>query len=163
MNNVILSLLVENHFGVLTRITNLFSQRGFNIDSLAVGETENPGYSRVTIATHGDENIINQIRLQLDKLEDVKIVSLIPDEQQFIREVALIKLAPGKEQLEALDGVLEDFGGRKQIIEDDCCIIEVTATPATINFFVEELREYHIKEVCRTGCAALALSQETVY
>ena len=88
MNNVILSLLVENHFGVLTRITNLFSQRGFNIDSLAVGETENPGYSRVTIATHGDENIINQIRLQLDKLEDVKIVSLIPDEQQFIREVA---------------------------------------------------------------------------
>ena len=70
---------------------------------------------------------------------------------------------PGKEQLEALDGVLEDFGGRKQIIEDDCCIIEVTATPATINFFVEELREYHIKEVCRTGGAALALSQETVY
>lgn len=163
MNKVILSLLVANHFGVLTRITNMFGQRGFNIDSLAVGETENDDYSRVTIATHGDENIITQIRLQLDKLEDVKIVSLIPDEQQFIREVALIKLKPNKNQLEALDGVLEDFGARKQIIEEGCCIIELTATPATINVFVEELREYHIQEVCRTGGAALALTKETVY
>lgn len=163
MNEVIISLLVSNHFGVLTRITNLFGQRGFNIDSLAVGETENKEYSRVTIATHGDENIINQIRLQLDKLEDVKIVSLIPDELQFIREVALIKLKPKEHQGEALDDVLEDFGARKQIGEGDCCIVELTATPATINFFIEEIREFHIQELCRTGGAALALSRETLY
>ena len=163
MNKVILSLLVANHFGVLTRITNLFGQRGFNIDSLAVGETENKDFSRVTIATHGDENIINQIRLQLAKLEDVKIVSQIPDEQQFIREVALIKLKPHKNQLEALANLLEDVGARKQILEDECCIVELTATPATTNVFVEELREYHIQEACRTGGAALALTKETVY
>lgn len=163
MNKVVLSLLVENHFGVLTRITNLFGQRGFNIDSLAVGETENIDYSRVTIETHGDENIINQIRLQLDKLEDVKIVSLIPDEKQFIREVALIKLKPKKSQLEALENLLVDFGARKQIIEDECCIVELTATPATIDVFAGELREFHIQEVCRTGGAALALTTEAVY
>lgn len=163
MNKVVLSLLVENHLGVLTRITSLFGQRGFNIDSLAVGETENMDYSRVTIETHGDENIINQIRLQLNKLEDVKIVSMIPDEQQFIREVALIKLKPKKNQLEALDQQLEDFGGRKQIIEDECCIVELTATPATIDVFIEELRVFHVQEICRTGGAALALTTETVY
>ncbi|MEI3148119.1 MAG: acetolactate synthase small subunit [Merdibacter sp.] len=89
MNRAVLSMLVANHFGVLTRVTNLFGQRGFNIDSLAVGETENARYSRITITTHGDAASINQIKLQLDKLEDVKIVQEIPDEQLFIREVVL--------------------------------------------------------------------------
>ena len=91
MERNVLSLLVANHFGVLTRVTNLFGQRGFNIDSLAVGETENPRFSRITITTHGDERVINQIKLQLAKLEDVKAVVEIPEEQLFIREVVLIK------------------------------------------------------------------------
>ena len=68
MNRAVLSILVSNHFGVLTRVTNLFSQRGFNIDSLAVGETENENYSRITITTSGDAASVNQIKLQLDKL-----------------------------------------------------------------------------------------------
>ena len=93
MNRAVLSILVSNHFGVLTRVTNLFSQRGFNIDSLAVGETENENYSRITITTSGDAASVNQIKLQLDKLEDVKIVQEIPDEQLFIREVMLVKVA----------------------------------------------------------------------
>ena len=70
---------MENHFGVLTRVTNLFGQRGFNIDTLSVGETENPKFSRITITTRGDEGIINQIKLQLAKLEDVKKVEEIPE------------------------------------------------------------------------------------
>ena len=81
MERNVLSLLVANHFGVLTRVTNLFGQRGFNIDSLAVGETENPRFSRITITTHGDDRVINQIKLQLAKLEDVKAVVEIPEEQ----------------------------------------------------------------------------------
>ena len=156
MNRAVLSILVSNHFGVLTRVTNLFSQRGFNIDSLAVGETENENYSRITITTSGDAASVNQIKLQLDKLEDVKIVQEIPDEQLFIREVMLVKVAPRVNQMEA-------FNGRTQIIEDGCCIVELTDTPASVNYFLEELREYHIKEISRTGGAALQLSTETVY
>ena len=76
MERNVLSLLVANHFGVLTRVTNLFGQRGFNIDSLAVGETENPRFSRITITTHGDERVINQIKLQLAKLFGITGASL---------------------------------------------------------------------------------------
>lgn len=112
MERNVLSLLVANHFGVLTRVTNLFGQRGFNIDSLAVGETENPRFSRITITTHGDERVINQIKLQLAKLEDVKAVVEIPEEQLFIREVVLIKAEPKKAQMEAFEQAVSDFGGR---------------------------------------------------
>lgn len=163
MKSAVLSLLVSNHFGVLTRVTNLFSQRGFNIDALAVGMTENPRFSRITITTSGDSNIINQIQLQLAKLEDVKVVSEIPEEQLFIREVVLIKVTPKNSQLSALRKAVGDFGGRTQIIEKDCYLVEFTDTPATIDYFIEELREFNIREISRTGGAALQLSSETVY
>ena len=156
MERKVLSLLVANQFGVLTRVSNLFGQRGFNIDSLAVGETENPRFSRITITTHGNEAIINQIKLQLAKLEDVKNVLEIPQDQLFIREVVLIKCEPKESQIAA-------FGGRCQIIEGSHYIVELTDTTDSINYFIEELREYHITEISRTGGVALQLSKETVY
>ena len=138
MNRAVLSILVSNHFGVLTRVTNLFSQRGFNIDSLAVGETEN---EKLFPYHDYDERGCSECqsdRLQLDKLEDVKIVQEIPDEQLFIREVMLVKVAPRVNQMEAFEKCVEDFNGRTQIIEDGCCIVELTDTPASVNYFLEE-------------------------
>lgn len=163
MNKAVLSLLVSNHFGVLTRITSLFSQRGFNIDTVAAGVTENPQYSRITVTTSSEPKTVNQIKLQLAKLEDVKVVQEIPDEQLFIREVSLIKVQPAPEQVENFEKAVRDFGGRTQIVQDGCYIVQITDTPATIDYFIEELREYHIKELSRTGGAALQLSTETVY
>ena len=163
MERKVLSLLVTNQFGVLTRVSNLFGQRGFNIDSLAVGETENPRFSRITITTHGNEAIINQIKLQLAKLEDVKNVLEIPQDQLFIREVVLIKCEPKESQIAAFLHAVEDFGGRCQIIEGSHYIVELTDTTDSINYFIEELREYHITEISRTGGVALQLSKETVY
>ena len=163
MDRKVLSLLVANQFGVLTRVSNLFGQRGFNIDSLAVGETENPRFSRITITTHGNEAIINQIKLQLAKLEDVKNVLEIPQDQLFIREVVLIKCEPKESQIAAFLHAVEDFGGRCQIIEGSHYIVELTDTTDSINYFIEELREYHITEISRTGGVALQLSKETVY
>ena len=160
MERKVLSLLVANQFGVLTRVSNLFGQRGFNIDSLAVGETENPRFSRITITTHGNEVIINQIKLQLAKLEDVKNVMEIPQEQLFIREVVLVKCEPRSTQIPGFLHAVEDFGGRCQIIEGD---VYVDYSPDSINFFIEELREYRIQEISRTGGVALQLSKETVY
>ena len=153
MERKVLSLLVSN----------LFGQRGFNIDSLAVGETENPRFSRITITTHGNEAIINQIKLQLAKLEDVKNVLEIPQDQLFIREVVLIKCEPKESQIAAFLHAVEDFGGRCQIIEGSHYIVELTDTTDSINYFIEELREYHITEISRTGGVALQLSKETVY
>ena len=163
MERKVLSLLVANQFGVLTRVSNLFGQRGFNIDSLAVGETENPRFSRITITTHGNEAIINQIKLQIAKLEDVKNVLEIPQDQLFIREVVLIKCEPKESQIAAFLHAVEDFGGRCQIIEGSHYIVELTDTTDSINYFIEELREYHITEISRTGGVALQLSKETVY
>lgn len=163
MERKVLSLLVANQFGVLTRVSNLFGQRGFNIDSLAVGETENPRFSRITITTYGNEAIINQIKLQLAKLEDVKNVLEIPQDQLFIREVVLIKCEPKESQIAAFLHAVEDFGGRCQIIEGSHYIVELTDTTDSINYFIEELREYHITEISRTGGVALQLSKETVY
>lgn len=163
MERKVLSLLVANQFGVLTRVSNLFGQRGFNIDSLAVGETENPRFSRIMITTHGNEAIINQIKLQLAKLEDVKNVLEIPQDQLFIREVVLIKCEPKESQIAAFLHAVEDFGGRCQIIEGSHYIVELTDTTDSINYFIEELREYHITEISRTGGVALQLSKETVY
>lgn len=163
MERNVLSLLVANHFGVLTRVTNLFGQRGFNIDSLAVGETENPRFSRITITTHGDDRVINQIKLQLAKLEDVKAVVEIPEEQLFIREVVLIKAEPKQAQMEAFEQAVADFGGRCQIVEGGVYVIELTDTPDSINYFIEELQDFHIREISRTGGVALELSKETVY
>ena len=163
MERKVLSLLVANQFGVLTRVSNLFGQRGFNIDSLAVGETENPRFSRITITTHGNEAIINQIKLQLAKLEDVKNVLEIPQDQLFIREVVLIKCEPKESQIAAFLHAVEDFGGRCQIIEGSHYIVELTDTTDSIKYFIEELREYHITEISRTGGVALQLSKETVY
>ena len=163
MERKVLSLLVANQFGVLTRVSNLFGQRGFNIDSLAVGETENPRFSRITITTHGNEAIINKIKLQLAKLEDVKNVLEIPQDQLFIREVVLIKCEPKESQIAAFLHAVEDFGGRCQIIEGSHYIVELTDTTDSINYFIEELREYHITEISRTGGVALQLSKETVY
>lgn len=163
MERKVLSLLVANQFGVLTRVSNLFGQRGFNIDSLAVGETENPRFSRITITTNGNEAIINQIKLQLAKLEDVKNVLEIPQDQLFMREVVLIKCEPKESQIAAFLHAVEDFGGRCQIIEGSHYIVELTDTTDSINYFIEELREYHITEISRTGGVALQLSKETVY
>lgn len=163
MERVVLSLIVSNHFGVLTRVTNLFSCRGYNIETLAVGETENPKFSRITITTSGEPNIINQIKLQLDKLEDVKKIVQIPDEELFTREVILIKVEPkGAQQIE-LRELIDDFYARKQIVEGNCWIVELTATPATVNEFVQRLQEFNIVEISRTGGAALQLCTESVY
>ena len=100
-----------------------------NIDSLAVGETENPRFSRITITTHGDDRVINQIKLQLAKLEDVKAVVEIPEEQLFIREVVLIKAEPKKAQMEAFEQAVSDFGGRHSARRKESLLRQADAVP----------------------------------
>jgi len=160
----VLSLLVSNHFGVLTRVTNLFSRRGFNIKSLAVGETENPALSRMTILTEGDDRKGDQIKKQLNKLEDVKKSMDIPEDLLICRELLLIKVRCPEEKADELSALLSDFGAKKLAQQSECAIVEMTGPSATIDkFIMKSNHEFGVMEVCRTGEAALENSNQTIY
>lgn len=157
----VLSLLVSNHFGVLTRVTNLFSRRGFNIKSLAVGETERPSLSRITILTDGDENKSDQIQKQLNKLYDVKQTFALPTDALILRELLLIKLKNTDET--ALLTLLEKSGAKKLAEADSFLIAELTGPRKEIDAFVKQAEPFGILEMCRTGEAALENSKNTIY
>jgi acetolactate synthase-1/3 small subunit len=146
---------VENKSGVLAHIAGLFSGRGYNIDSLAVGETENPNLSRMTIVTHGDDAIIDQIRKQLEKVIDIIKVQDITHEDHVERDLLLVKVnaPPGKrgEIIEVVDifrGKIVDVGAQEMVIE-------IAGTEDKVEAMIDLLRPYGIKELVRSGSIAL--------
>ena len=146
-----LSVLVANHFGTLTRVTNLFSRRGYNIKELTVGETENPKLSRITIVTEGDEPLLRQIRKQLSKLHDVKAAKVLPFEDSVSRELLLVKVKACPEVYDVLRKT------RAVVLDgsDNCIIAEITGETEEINNFIEIITKFDILEICRTGATAL--------
>lgn len=163
MKSFVLSVLVSNHFGVLTRVTNLFSRRGFNIKSLAVGETENPELSRITILTEGDARKGDQIKKQVNKLEDVKTSMAIPDEMLVSRELLLMKLSYSKENEKNLQSFLKENNAKELAKQSESIIVEVTGLPKELDEVIEKAKAFGMMEVCRTGQVALANSNQTLY
>ncbi len=152
----IISLLVENKFGVLSRVAGLFSGRGFNIDSLSVGPTNEPAVSMMTIVTHGDGPIIEQITKQLNKLIDViKVVDLT--EKEFVeRETALIKIhTKAEDRAEALR-IVDIFRARVVDSTPNTYTVEITGDTKKIEAIINLLRPLGIKELIRTGRIAIA-------
>ena len=151
-----ISVLVENKFGVLSRISGLFSGRGYNIESLSVGETIEPDVSLMTIVTKGDDSIIEQITKQLNKLIDVIKVVDYMEIDHVEREMVLVKIAPRKEDRPNALRVSEIFRGR--IIDSGLKTysIEITGDEKKIEAFVELMKPYRIKEFVRTGKIAMA-------
>ena len=151
----IISVLVENRFGVLARISGLFSGRGFNIDSLTVAETDEPAISRMTIVSTGDEQILEQINKQLNKLIDVIKVSDFTGEEYVERELALIKVkAEGKVRSEIVS-LVNIFRARTVDVSSDMMTIEITGDADKLMAFVDMLRPYGIQELVRTGKVAI--------
>jgi len=156
----ILSALVENHFGVLARVSGLFSARGFNIDSLAVGETEDPSVSRMTIVVHGNERVLDQIMKQLGKLIDViKVIDLSEDEK-IERELILVKIRATASSRADIMQIVNTFRGKIVDISPKSLAIEVTGTKGKVDAIIELLRPFGITEVVRTGTVALARKLE---
>ena len=151
-----ISVLVENKFGVLSRISGLFSGRGFNIESLSVGETIDPKVSLMTIVTAGDDQIIEQITKQLNKLIDVIKVVDFMEIDHVEREMVLIKIAPKKEDRAKVLRLAEIFRGRIVDSGPTTYTIEITGDEKKIEAFVELMKSYGIKEFVRTGKAAIA-------
>ena len=155
MNRHVLSILVENQAGVLSRVSGLFSRRGYNIDSLSVGETEDPAISRMTIVVRGDDQILEQIKKQLNKLIDVIKVVELASEQSVLRELALIKV---KTDLSTRASIIEVVGiFRANIVDvaNDSLTVEMTGDEAKIEAFINLMNSYHIVEVVRTGLTAI--------
>lgn len=151
-----ISVLVENKFGVLSRISGLFSGRGFNIESLSVGETIDPKVSLMTIVTTGDDLIIEQITKQLNKLIDViKVIDLM-EIDHVEREMVLIKVAPRKENRSEVLRLAEIFRGRVVDSGSNTYTIEITGDEKKISAFVELMKVFGIKEFARTGKVAMA-------
>ena len=155
----ILSILVENKPGILFKVTHLFRSRNFNIDSISVGITENPDYSKMTITTYGDEKQIDQIVKQLDKMIDTVRVEHLDEHKTVFRELSLfkIKLSNANDSME-INKLANAYGGKVHDVKKDSIMVELTATPDQIKAFEELAKPFGILDVARTGVAALQRS-----
>ena len=155
MEEHIITALVENHFGVLARISGLFSARGYNIDSLAVGETHDRTISRMTIVVTGDEAIIQQVIKQLTKQIDVIKVTDVTEEEHVERELMLIKVSHTKTTRSEITQLVGIFKARIVDFNPKNILIEIVGTKDKVMAFMDIMRPFGIKEVARTGRIAL--------
>ncbi len=152
----IISILVENKFGVLSRVSGLFSGRGYNIESISVGETIDPQISTMTIVTTGDDWIIEQITKQLNKLIDVIKVTDLTELDHVEREMVLVKVSPRQEAKAETLRIAEIFRGRIVDSSQNTYTIEVTGDNKKIEAFIELMKPMGIKEFVRTGKVAIS-------
>ncbi len=150
-----LAVLVENRSGVLTRVAGLFSRRGFNIESLAVGVTEDPDTSRMTIVVSGDDHVLEQVMKQLNKLIDVIRVSDISSDEAVHRELALIKVGVDSSTRAEVMQIVDVFRAKIVDVGARSLVVEVTGDESKINAIEQLLRQFGIKEMVRTGKIAM--------
>lgn len=155
MKRFVIAVYVENKYGVLARVSGMFMRKGFNIDSLTVGETDDPDFSRITITVHGDDFLRDQLTNQLRKLHNVKKVKLLESDTSVERELMLIKIKNTPENRNEVMAATEIY--RAKIIDyaTDTMCVEVTGDPAKINAFIDVMKPLGIIEMCRTGVVAL--------
>ncbi len=158
----VIAVYVENKYGVLTRVTGLFMRKGFNIDSLTVGETEDPRYSRITITLNGDDYAREQLINQLKKLYNIKQVKLLESGTSVERELLLVKVKNTPENRNELMAATEIY--RAKIIDytTESMCVEVTGEPSKIKAFIEVMKPLGIVEMCRTGAVALERGSNTL-
>lgn len=156
MKKRILSILVDNTSGVLSRVAGLFSRRGYNIDSLTVGETQNPAYSRMTVVVRGDDQVLDQIEKQVTKLEDVRAVKVLKHGERVCRELILVTVAVEADQRPAVVAIADIFRAKIVDVGVDTLMIELTGNQNKLDAFVKLLNGYEIKEMVRTGITGLS-------
>ena len=157
-----LSVLVENKFGVLARIAGLFSARAFNIDSLAVGETEDPTISRMTIVLRGDDKILEQVKKQLNKLIDVIKVQDFTRKKCIDREIILIKVSAEEKKRTEILKVIDSVGAEVIDVGSKTITAEETGDEAKVHALIELLRPYGIEEIVRSGTIAIGEGENKV-
>jgi len=158
----IISVLVNNHPGVLSRVVGLFSRRGYNIESLAVGTTEREDISRITLTVLGDDYTVTQIIRQLNKLVDVIKVQNIGERDNVSRELLLVKVGYDSNTRDDIMHFVETFRGRVIDISLESLIIEMTGDPEKIEAFLNLIKKFDVKELVRTGLISLERGSKTL-
>ncbi|MBQ8351583.1 MAG: acetolactate synthase small subunit [Clostridia bacterium] len=162
MSKFVIAVYVDNKFGVLTRVTSMFTRRGFNIDTLTVGETESPEYSRITISLSGDGYAREQLMNQMRKLFNVKKVEVLEESEIIKRELMMIKVKNTPETRADILSAVEVY--RAKVIDyttGELCV-EITGDPNKIDAFVKLMIPFGILEMCRTGIVALERGSNTL-
>ena len=155
MKTKVLSLLVDNSSGVLSRVAGLFSRRGYNIDSLTVGVTQDPKYSRMTVVVAGDDKILSQIKNQLNKLEDVVQITELKDGESVCRELVLLKVKADNNERQQLISVANVYRANIVDVSPESIMIEMTGNTNKIQAFINLLDGFEIQELVRTGITGL--------
>ena len=162
MRKKVFQLLVYNTSGVLSRISGLFSRRGYNIESITAGLTADPRFTRITIVASGDDEILDQIEKQVAKLVDVRDIKELAPQDSVYRELALIKVRTNSEQRQGVISVADIFRAKIIDVAPDSLIVELTGDQAKIDAFINLLEGYEILELARTGIAGLGRGTENV-
>ena len=162
MHKKVFQLLVDNTSGVLSRISGLFSRRGYNIESITAGVTADPRFTRITIVTSGDDEILDQIEKQVSKLVDVRDVKELKPDSSVYRELALIKVKAGSDQRQGVISIADIFRAKIIDVASDSLIVELTGNQDKIDAFINLLDGYEILELARTGIAGLGRGSENV-
>ena len=162
MRTQVLSILVENTSGVLSHVSGLFSRRGYNIDSFSAGVTADPRFTRMTIVTSGDELILEQIKKQVAKLEDVIDIKILQPDESVCRELILVKIRVKDTDRQAIISVAELFRAKVVDVKNDSLMIELTGNQSKLDAFMELVKGYEILELARTGITGLTRGSEDV-
>ncbi len=158
----VFSLLVDNNPGVLSRISGLFSRRGFNINSITAGVTANPRYTRITIAASGDELILAQIEKQVRKLEDIIEIKVLDPAESVYRELMMIKVKADAAQRAEIVSIADIFRAKIVDVGSDSLIVELTGNQSKLKAFLHLLDGYEILELARTGITGLSRGSDNV-
>lgn len=158
----VFQLLVDNTSGVLSRIAGLFSRRGYNIHSITAGVTADPRFTRITIVTDGDDEILEQIEKQLRKLVDVRDIRKLEPDNSVYRELCMIKIEADASKRQGIISIADIFRAKIIDVSSDSLMVEMTGNQSKIEAFISLLNDYRILEIARTGIAGLQRGTEGV-
>lgn len=162
MQRKVFQLLVDNTAGVLSRISGLFSRRGYNIESITAGVTADPWITRITIVTSGDDDVLDQIEKQVEKLIDVRHIKVLVPDDSVYRELCLIKIKVSPLQRQSVISITDIFRANIIDVAPESLIIELTGAQTKIDAFIGLLDGYEILEIARTGIAGLSRGSDDV-
>lgn len=162
MDRIVLSLLVDNTAGVLSRVSGLFSRRGYNIESLTVGVTADPRYSRMTVVSFGDQNVLAQIMAQLSKLEDVRDIKELRSGHSVFRELIMVKVKANANERQAINAISSIFRATVVDVGKESMTVMLTGDQSKLDALINLLEDYEILELARTGLTGLSRGADDI-
>lgn len=162
MKTIVLSLLVDNNPGVLARVASLFSRRNYNIETISAGRTNDDRFTRITVSVVGDDQILEQIRAQIEKLEEVRKIRVLEDKSSVCRELLMIKVQAGKKEKQNIIAIADVFRAKIVDVSKESVMIELTGNQNKLDAFLDLMSDFELLELVRTGITGLERGATTL-